>query len=213
MPRIMAWVQLTPAQSEDELQRRALLAYAHEQGLSLDGFIEGPKLLRPFPAGASPWQSLLELSREDILVVTELRRLGHSTLEVLEHLHHLMHQQIRLIVLEPPLELTGQEPEHQVLSAWCLRLSELERDFVRRRTRAGLEASRAQGRTLGKPKGTIQASKFDADRERIEELLLAGLSGRKIAETLKYPNAIGLNKYIRRRGLRQRMPQETSRHV
>jgi hypothetical protein len=60
-----------------------------------------------------------------------------------------------------------------------------------------------QGGCLGKRKGTIQASKFDKDRTRSEELLRLGLSARKIARVLGYSNHIGLNTYIRRRKLRE----------
>ena len=46
---------------------------------------------------------------------------------------------------------------------------------------------------LGKPKGTIQKSKFDQDINRIKELLDLGLSVRKIAKHLGLSNHIGLN--------------------
>lgn len=46
--------------------------------------------------------------------------------------------------------------------------AELERDLVSLRTKEALAAKRMQGDKLGKPKGAIQASKFDKDRKRIE---------------------------------------------
>ena len=56
---------------------------------------------------------------------------------------------------------------------------------------------------LGKPKGVIQKSKFDIDRERIKELLALGLSIRKIANLLGYSNHLALNTYINKRKLRE----------
>lgn len=70
------------------------------------------------------------------------------------------------------------------------------------RTKEALAAKKSQGIRLGKPKGTLQASKFDRDRLRIEELLSLGLSVRKIAKRLGYSNHIGLNTYIKRRNIK-----------
>lgn len=75
------------------------------------------------------------------------------------------------------------------------------------RTKEALAAKKAQGIKLGKPKGTIQASKVDKDRERIEELLQLGLSVRKIAKLLGYSNHVGLNTYIKKRKIRESFEQ------
>jgi hypothetical protein len=56
---------------------------------------------------------------------------------------------------------------------------------------------------LGKPKGVVQASIYDKDRERIEELLELGLSARKISKHLGYGTYKSLNDYINRKGLRE----------
>jgi len=63
-------------------------------------------------------------------------------------------------------------------------------------------SSLAQGQNLGKPKGTIQKSKFDQHVDRIKELLEMGLSVRKIARVLGYSNHIALNTYINKRQIR-----------
>jgi hypothetical protein len=56
---------------------------------------------------------------------------------------------------------------------------------------------------LGKPKGTLQKRKFDADLERIKELLKLGLSTREIAILLGYNSHFALNTYINKRKLRE----------
>ena len=86
--------------------------------------------------------------------------------------------------------------------------AELERDLVSLRTKEALASKKAQGVKLGKPKGTIQASKFDKDRDRIEELLGLGLSVRKIAKLLGYSNHVGLNTYVKKRKLREEIAEK-----
>jgi len=78
----------------------------------------------------------------------------------------------------------------------------LERDLISLRTKEALAAKRIQGIALGKPKGTIQKSKFDKDAARIKELLSLGLSVRKITKLLGYTNHLSLNIYVNKRHLR-----------
>jgi transposase-like protein len=68
-----------------------------------------------------------------------------------------------------------------------------------------LFARKLEGVSLGKPKGTIQKSKFDAQKDKIIELLTLGLSIRKISKVLGYNNHIGLNNYIKKRGLKEQL--------
>jgi hypothetical protein len=66
-----------------------------------------------------------------------------------------------------------------------------------------LAARKAQGVILGKPKGTIQDSMYDKDRERIAELLHLGVSTRHIsAKHLGYGTPSSLNYYVRTRNLK-----------
>jgi len=86
--------------------------------------------------------------------------------------------------------------------------AELERDLISLRTKEALAAKKAQGKLLGKPKGTLQKSKFDKDVPRIRELLGYGLSVRKIAKFLGYTSHIALNTYINKRGLQVDKPKD-----
>lgn len=144
------------------------------------------------------------LQDADVLMVTELSRLGRSTDEVIALVNELLNRNIRLIALKQNLDIAQQDMSSKIIVTLFSLLAELERDLISLRTKEALTVKKAQGAKLGKPNGTIQKSKFDKDRERIEELLGLGLSVRKIAGVLDYPNHIGLNTYINKRGLRER---------
>ncbi len=70
------------------------------------------------------------------------------------------------------------------------------------RTKEALASKKREGQILGKPKGTIQKSKFDKEIDKIKELLGYGLSVRKIANFLGYTNHIALNTFIKKRKLK-----------
>ena len=146
---------------------------------------------------------LTQLADSDTLIVTELSRLGRSTAEVVALVNKLLQRNIRVIVIKQRLDIAQHDMQSKIIVTLFSLFAELERDLVSLRTREALATRKSQGVKLGKPKGTIQASQFDKDRPRIEELLSLGLSVRKIARLLGYKNHIGLNTYVKKRQLRQ----------
>jgi len=60
--------------------------------------------------------------------------------------------------------------------------SEIERDLISERTKEGLARARAEGKLLGRPKGTLGKSKLDGKEEKIKFYLSKGLSKGSIAK-------------------------------
>lgn len=145
---------------------------------------------------------LLEALRSgDVLIISELSRLGRSTAEVILLVDFLIKRGVRIIVVKQNLDIKKHDLTSKIMVFVFSLIAEVERDITCMRTKEALAAKKEKGIPLGKPPGIIQASKFDADREQIEQLLKLGLSGRKIAKVLKYDSPHGLNKFIRTRGL------------
>merc|ERR1711991_677688 len=108
------------------------------------------------------------------------------------------------------LDLSVDDMLSQIVIKMIKMMIDLEKDLMSIRTKEALSAKKMAGMNLGKPKGTIQKSKFDEQREKIEELLAVGLSTRKIAKLLGYNNHIGLNNYIKKRNIRQKVADQNS---
>ena len=114
-------------------------------------------------------------------------------------------RQIRLIVIKQNLDLNYNQHDmsSKIITTIFSLLAELERDLISLRTKEALAAKRASGVKLGKPRGTVQQSQFDKQRDRIEELLGLGVSVRRIAyKHLGLNSHNALNIYIKKRGLR-----------
>jgi putative DNA-invertase from lambdoid prophage Rac len=137
-------------------------------------------------------------------LVTELRRLGRSTGEVITLIDELIANDITIFVIKQNLKLDKHQDDIQSLTMIPMLslFAQMERTMISRRTKEALAAKKAQGITLGKPKGTVQNSVFDKDRKRIVELLSLGLSIRKIAlDHLKYGDPSSLHHYVKTRNL------------
>lgn len=201
MGKIVAYLRASTDKQDLSHQKLEILEFARRQGLHVDEYVEITISSRKTSKQRRIDELVQMLDEADTLIVTELSRLGRSTAEVIALVNTLVERNIRVITIKQNLDITRQDMNSKIIIALFSLFAELERDLVSLRTREALAAKKAQGQPLGKPKGTLQKSKFDKDVARIKELLGYGLSVRKIAKVLGYASHIALNTYINKRGL------------
>lgn len=204
MNRIIAYLRTSTDKQDLQAQKLEILEYARQNRLQVDDFIAIAISSRRSQR-ARRLEELLELLETgDTLLVTELSRLGRSTGEVINLIDGLVANDIRVIIIKQNLTLDQSRDDIQSLTMITLLslFAEMERMMISRRTKEALAIKRLQGVQLGKPKGTIQSSMYDEDRERIAELLSFGVSIRRIsADHLKYGHPSSLSAYIKARNL------------
>lgn len=100
----------------------------------------------------------------DTLVLWKLDRLGRNTRGVLELLDDLTRRGVGLRSVTEEIDTTG--PMGKAIMTVMLAFGSLERDVLIERTRAGLDAARAQGRVGGRPT-VVSAHKLTAARALI----------------------------------------------
>lgn len=203
MAKIIAYLRTSTNKQDLNNQKLEILEFARKKKLNVDEFVQITMSSRKTPKQRRIDEVLEKLVGYDILIVTELSRLGRSTAEVISLINALVDKNIRVIICKQNLDISQQDMNSKIIVTLFSLFSELERDLISLRTKEALAAKKASGVVLGKPKGTIQKSKFDKDIERIKELLGYGLSVRKIANVLDYSNHIGLNTYINKRSIKR----------
>jgi DNA invertase Pin-like site-specific DNA recombinase len=121
-------------------------------------------------------EALSECRPGDMLVVWKLDRLGRSLPHLVETVSGLAARDVGLQSLQEQIDTTtsGRKLIFHIFAA----LAEFERDVMRERTKAGLAAARARGRTGGRPKGVDQKKQKAALALKKE----AGHSVREICE-------------------------------
>ncbi|GGI90709.1 recombinase family protein [Legionella impletisoli] len=207
MNKIIAYIRTSTDKQDLNNQKLEIFEYAKKQQFQISSFIEMSASSRKTSKERRIDEMMFALNNADILIVTELSRLGRSTAEVIGLINELLKKKVRVIVIKQQLDIKQHDMTSKVMITLFSLFSELERDLISLRTKEALASKKRQGIRLGKPKGTIQKSKFDKDVEKIKELLNLGLSVRKIANFLGYTNHIGLNNYVRKRNLRNKENQ------
>jgi DNA invertase Pin-like site-specific DNA recombinase len=147
---------------------------------------------------------LNKLQPQDTVIASELSRLGRSIKETLNTIENIVHEkQARLILIKQTIDMNPNNNNNltnKVLITIFSMLAELERDFISERTKEGLRARKEKGINLGKPKGVIQASMYDKDKEKIMHLQKLGVPLNKIINThLGYGKYYSLKEYLNKR--------------
>lgn len=141
---------------------------------------------------------LANLRKGDVLVVWKLDRLGRSLKHLVTLTNELIERKIGLISLNDPIDTTTAQG--RLVFNIFASLAEFERDLIRERTKAGLEAARARGRTGGRPGGLSKQA--EATAMAAETLYIEGkLSVKAIADQLGITKPT-LYRYLEFRGVK-----------
>jgi putative DNA-invertase from lambdoid prophage Rac len=199
---IYGYIRVSTDKQTTENQRFEILKFAQEKSLHVDRWIEetisATKKLSERKLGA-----LIERMREDdILIVSELSRLGRSILEVMSILHTLMEKDVKVFTTKERYEL-GNNISSKVLAFAFSLSAEIERSMISSRTKEALARKRHEGKRLGRPKGKLSTvtkltSKDDLIREYLEKKIPQSVMARLLGVS-----RLTVRHYIRTRKLQK----------
>ncbi len=171
-PRTIGYLRVSTDEQDLEKNKAAILLLANEKRLShvewLDEKVSGTKDWKKRKLG----EVMSTLKSGDTIIVSELSRLGRSTLQILEVMKEAKEKGIAVHAVKGGWTLNGTMESKIVLQVLAM-VSEIERDLISARTKEALKALKASGVKLGRPKGPGK-SKLDAYREEIIALLKNG---------------------------------------
>ncbi len=203
--KIYGYVRVSTHDQSMDSQKNLISRYGMDHKWMVDEWIELEMSSRKSTTQRRIDELLEKLNPDDIVITSELSRLGRSIKETLNTIEVIVNEkQTRLILIKQNMDINPCDKNNvtnKILITIFSMLAELERDFISERTKEGLRARKAKGIKLGKPKGVIQASVYDKDKEKIFHLYNLGVPVNKIIEThLDYGKYTSLKNYIEKRG-------------
>ena len=198
---IYSYIRVSTNQQSVKVQLDEIQRYCDLNHLSIDESIKVEISSRKDLRERKIDELLSKVKDGDILIVTELSRLGRNTGEVITLIDTLIKMNVEVRILKQNLFIKSQDPMNKMLITILSMFSEFERDIISQRTKESLQNLKDRGIKLGKKTGTIQTSKYDIDKDRIVELLTLGLSFRKVINHLGYGEVSSLHTYVKKRNL------------
>ena len=197
----VGYVRVSTDSQDMANQRLEILEYARRADIRVDEFLEIEASSRKSKAERRIEELLALVKTGDIVVVSELSRLGRSTAEVINLVNHLIESEVGLIAIKQGLTITGtMDMTTKVMVTMFSLFAELERDMISQRTKEALRSKQLSGTRLGRPNGSLGTSKLDPFKAEITEMLVDRAPKAYIARRLKVSRTT-LIEYIRTRGL------------
>ncbi len=138
---------------------------------------------------------LQKIKADDIIIATEISRLGRNMLEVMGILQKCLEKECQIWTLKENYRL-GADIQSKVL-AFAFSLSgEIERQLISQRTRESLKRLKSEGHHLGRPYG-FNYQKLAKCHMQIEQMLTQNMSKAEIARQIDCSWST-LNRYIKK---------------
>ena len=181
---IYGYIRVSTDQQSTSNQKFEINRYAASHNIQIDKWVEETISSRK-PLNKRKLGSLLaELKDGDILISTEISRLGRSLLEVMGILQHCLAQNCQIWTLKENYKL-GSDIASKVLAFAFGLPAEIERQLISERTKMSLDKLKSQGKHLGRPFGAKSKSlKLSKNTKRVKDLMAKGLPKAQIARLL-----------------------------
>ncbi len=175
------YIRVSSDKQTVENQRFEIIKFCKVENLQIDDWIEetvsGTKDYEERELG-----TLLEkVAKDDLIICSELSRLGRNLFMIMEILNHCMEKECRVWTIKDGYRL-GDDIQSKVL-AFAFGLSaEIERNLISQRTKEALARKKKEGVILGRPKGSKSGHvKLSGKEEIIRELRTQGVTISEIA--------------------------------
>lgn len=183
---VYGYIRVSTDTQDCENQKLGIDAKAKALNLRIDKYIKDSGIsgtIDPKKRALGP--ILKNLKPGDVLICSELSRLGRKLFMIMRILEHCMNVGAKVYTVKDGYEL-GDNIQSKIM-AFAFGLSaEIERDLISQRTKEALLRLKKQGKKLGREPGSKNKKrKLDGKVELINDLLLQNTPKTQIAKRLK----------------------------
>jgi DNA invertase Pin-like site-specific DNA recombinase len=183
---IYGYIRVSTDRQDCENQKLGIETKAKALGLSIEKYIKDSGVSgTKEPSERALGGCLKRLRNGDVLICSELSRLGRKLFMIMRILEHCMNSGAKVYTIKDNYEL-GDNLQSKVLAFAFAISAEIERDLISMRTKEALAARKAAGIALGRPAGSRNKTrKLDGKYEAIQTMLSQGVPKTKIAGKLR----------------------------
>jgi DNA invertase Pin-like site-specific DNA recombinase len=200
---IYGYLRVSSDDQEVNSQKQGVDEFAKNHGWNIDKYITDEGVSGGKDPDKRNLGKLMKLwKKDDIIICSEISRLGRDLYMVMDILHFAMSQECVIYTVKDKFVL-GNDIQSKVL-AFAFGLSaEIERQMIKQRTKEGLMLKVKQGVLVGRPIGSVREDPVvDVDKERVIEQYKWGVPMRRLAANFGIDRNT-LDRWLHRWGVRK----------
>lgn len=191
---IYSYIRVSSDQQNCANQKYEVECYAAKNNITINEYIEETISSRKPLKDRKLGKLLNKLSKGDIVISTEISRLGRNMLEVMGILQTCLEKDCEIITIKENYHL-GADIQSKVLAFAFSLAAEIERQLISQRTKECLKRLKNEGKHLGRPYG-VTYKKLKKKHNKIIDLLNKKVSKAEIARLMGCSWAT-LHRYIK----------------
>jgi DNA invertase Pin-like site-specific DNA recombinase len=195
---IYGYVRVSTAHQNVENGRFEIARFAQKSGFAIDKWVIEQISSTEGLSRRKLGVLVKKLKSDDILITTEISRLGRNLLEVMELLHFCLKTGCQVWTIKENYRL-GKDIQSKVMAFAFGISAEIERNLISSRTKEALQRVKGGGKKLGRPRGKSKKVKLSPKSREVKRLLRKGLKKREIAKQLQV-SPTTLYDYLRNKG-------------
>ncbi len=194
---VIGYIRVSSNKQSLEHQRFEIEQYTKLHNLKVDKWVQEKISSRKTLKKRKLGNLLDDLQENDILIASEISRLGRSLLEVMRILEICLTKNCQVWTLKENYRL-GNDIQSKVLAFAFGLAAEIERNLISQRTKSSLANLKATGKKLGRPLAAeSQKLKLSKNTKKVYNLLSKGISKTEIAKILDVQRST-LRRFIER---------------
>ena len=183
---VYGYLRVSTDKQDCDNQKIGVEALAEKLGLPIESWIvdDGVSGTKE-PEKRKLGKLLRKIRTGDVIICSELSRLGRKLFMVISILEHCMKIGAKVLTVKDGYEL-GDNVQSKVLAFAFGLVAELEREMISKRTKEALQRRKANGKAIGRLAGAKNKRHvLDGKEQKIIELLKSGKRKSAIAKELK----------------------------
>lgn len=197
---IYGYIRVSTDKQTVENQRWEIEKFCSEKSMKIEKWVEETISARKALKERKLGRIIKKMCSGDMLIASELSRIGRNLLEVMSVLNYCVNSKIIIWTIKDNFRLDTGIQSKVIAFAFGL-AAEIEKNLISQRTKEALASRKAKGMKLGRPAGRKNKKlKLTGKEEKINKLLAQKTSKTKIARLL-HVHRETLSEFLKRKML------------